>query len=416
MNDLFRKEVMEARRTSWLGGISLAQPARGWMLTAAAVLASFAVALFLTFATYTRRSRVVGHLVPSEGLATVLAPATGVVVRVDVPEGGKVAAGQMLVVVSVPRATLASGDTMAALELRLQRRKKGLQSAQSAQENVLSAQTSGVAAQLTSARREFTQINAEIATRQAQVVIAKDSLKRLLQLQRARYVSTLQAQQQEAATLEQISAVQVLQRQAIGARRVIAQLQQVLHEAPGQRQVAEAGFQRDLALLDQEQLETESRGAFAVTAPLGGMVATQMVKPGQAVQVGQPLLSLLPGDGRLEAELLVPSRSVGFIEPGDKVLLRYQAYPYQKFGHQQGLVVRVSRSAINTGDWSGNANGGEPLYRVTVALGNQVVMAFGRPELLKPGMLLDADVLGERRRLIEWILEPLYSLNGIIGQ
>ena len=32
-----------------------------------------------------------------------------------------------------------------------------------------------------------------------------------------------------------------------------------------------------------------------------------------------------------------------------------------------------------------------------------------------PGMLLDADILGERRRLIEWVFEPLYSLKGRVG-
>jgi membrane fusion protein len=60
----------------------------------------------------------------------------------------------------------------------------------------------------------------------------------------------------------------------------------------------------------------------------------------------------------------------------------------------------------------GNAQAGEPYYRVVVALDLQSVMAYGKAEPLKPGMLLEADILGERRRLIEWVFEPLYSLNG----
>ena len=133
------------------------------------------------------------------------------------------------------------------------------------------------------------------------------------------------------------------------------------------------------------------------------------------MQAGQPLLSLLPGNGTLEAELLVPSRAIGFIEPGDKVLLRYQAYPYQKFGHQQGTVARISRSALNQTELQilfGSSVQGEPMYRVTVRLAKQVITAYGKPELLKPGMTLEADVLGEKRPLIEWVFEPLYSLKG----
>ena len=52
---------------------------------------------------------------------------------------------------------------------------------------------------------------------------------------------------------------------------------------------------------------------------------------------------------------------------------------------------------------------------MTVALAAQAVTAYGRPEPLKPGMLLDADILGEKRRLIEWVFEPLYSLKGRVG-
>lgn len=416
--ELFRRDVLEAKRTSWLGGISLAQPVRLWMLTTAAVVVALAVALFLTLGTYTRRSRVVGQLVPSRGMATVMAPATGVVSRVDITEGDQVRAGQTLAVVTVPRSTLASGDTIAALEQRLQRRQDGLTSAQSAQEQLLAAQAHGLAAQLATVRRELAQIEAEIATRRGQVRIANETLDRLRQLQRDKYVSELQTKQQEAAALEQISEMQILQRQSIGTRRMIAQLQQALQEVPGQRQASEAGYQRDLALLEQEQVETQARGELVLSAPVSGVVATQLAKPGQAVQAGQPLLSLLPGDGKLEAELLVPSRAIGFIEPGDSVLLRYQAYPYQKFGHHLGRIERISRSALSPGDLGaliGNTKAGEPFYRVTVALAGQAVTAYGKAEPLKPGMLLDADVLGERRRLIEWIFEPLYSLKGAVA-
>lgn len=55
--------------------------------------------------------------------------------------------------------------------------------------------------------------------------------------------------------------------------------------------------------------ETQAQGALAVSAPVSGVIAAQLVEPGQSVQIGQPLLSLLPGDGKLEAELLIYSQS-----------------------------------------------------------------------------------------------------------
>ena len=115
----------------------------------------------------------------------------------------------------------------------------------------------------------------------------------------------------------------------------------------------------------------------------------------------------------MEAELLVPSSAIGFIEPGDRVRLRYQAFPYQKFGHQEGRVSQINRSALSTAELLGRGRQeGEALYRINVVLARQSVTAYGKPEPLKPGMMLEADVMGERRRLIEWMFEPLYSLKG----
>ncbi len=387
---------------------------RLWLLTAFAALIALAVILFFILGTYTQRSRVVGQLVPVQGMATVLVPASGLVTRVDIAEGERVEAGQTIAIVAMPRSTVAGGDTVAALRQQLARRADGLALAQSARQLLLDAQARGLESQLAPARRELAQIEAEVATRQQQVRLANGTLERLRQLLDGQYVSELQVEQQQAAALAQISEMQILQRQAIATRRLIAQLQQATQELPGQRKTGEAGFQRDLALLEQEQVELQARGELAITAPVAGVIATQLFKPGQAVQAGQPLLSILPGDGALEAELLVPSRAIGFIDPGDQVLLRYQAYPYQKFGHHKGRVSRISRSTVNAGQQTSSSAAGtaEPLYRVNVLLDRQSITAYGRPEALKPGMVLDADMLGERRTLIEWVLQPLYSLKG----
>jgi membrane fusion protein len=410
MTPLFRPEALQNRRNGWLGGISLVQPLRLWVLTLFAVAAAAVIAAFLAMGSYTRRSSVTGQLVPTQGLATVLSPATGVIGEVDSIEGERVKAGQRLAAVIVPRATLNGGDTQTALEQRLNQRQQGMTAAQAAQQQQLRAQSDGLREQLATAQRALAQIETEIATRREQARIASETLEKMRPLEADRFISPLQVRQQETTALEYAAQVQTLQRQALDMRRILAQLQQALRELPSQQRGIEANFQRDMAQLEQERVQTQAQGALSVNAPVTGVIATQLVKPGQAVQSGQPLMSLLPGEGKLEAELLVPSRAIGFIEPGDKVLLRYQAYPYQKFGHQAGEVTRVSRSALTTGDAQT-----EPVYRVTVALAKQSVMAYGQAELLKPGMLLDADILGEKRRLIEWVFEPLYSIKGRVG-
>jgi membrane fusion protein len=57
----------------------------------------------------------------------------------------------------------------------------------------------------------------------------------------------------------------------------------------------------------------------------------------------------------------------------------------------------------------------EPIYRITVRLASQTVTAYGAQVPLQPGMTLEADVALERRRLFEWVLDPLYAVTGRQG-
>lgn len=123
-------------------------------------------------------------------------------------------------------------------------------------------------------------------------------------------------------------------------------------------------------------------------------------------------------DAPLQAHLYAPSRTAGFVQPGQTVWLRYAAYPYQKFGLAQGEVFDVSRTPIASQDLpfgqqqalSQAAQSTEPLYRITVNLVSQIIHAYGRSQLLKPGMALEADVAQDRRAVWEWVLEPLLAV------
>ena len=412
MNGLFRREVLEERRGSWLGGISLSQPVRMWVLACFNALAATLIVCFIILGDYTRRSRVSGELVPDLGLSTVVAPSAGVVAALEVDEGDQVGRKQPMVLINVPRVTAAGDDALNVLRAGLDARVQSLGSLRASQDQQFTIQQQGVQKQRDALRRELSQIDAEIQTRGEQVRIGRETVQRYRQVADQRYVSLVQVSQQEQAMLDLLNAQQSLQRQATSIRRNLAQLDQTLAEIPQQRRSAQATSARELAVLADETVQVEANGEMLLTAPVAGLVASRLVEVGQAVQTGQPMLSLLPEGAALRAQLLVPSSSIGFVKPGDRVRLRYRAYPYQKFGSHEGRVMRVSRSAIPP---QSNQQASEPVYRVLVGLNRQSVLAYGVAEPLRPGMIVDADILGERRRLYEWILEPLYSVTGKIG-
>lgn len=409
--DLFRREALDAKRQSWLGTVSLAQPFAPWFLAGASLASAFAILAFLYFGTYTQRSRVSGELVPDLGLATVVAPTNGVVDRLYPKEGDRVSSSDPLVVVTVPHATASGDDAVAGILAGIDARIGSLREADGSQAELVKVQEAGYREQLKAARESLRQVRAELATRQKQVALAGEAVERFRALGQGQYVSESQIHQQEQALLEQTSTRQALAMQGSELEGQVAQIEQSLRELPSQRAVQRAANARDLALLRQERIQRRASSAVLVRSPVRGMVSSRLIETGQVVQAGQPLMSLLPAGSRLQAQLMVPSRAIGFVEPGDRVLLRYQAFPYQKFGQHEGVVVRISRNAV--GQTAGAAGAGAPrdtYYRVLVDIRRQSVSAYGREQALRSGMLLEADILGDHRRLYEWILEPLYSL------
>ena len=169
-----------------------------------------------------------------------------------------------------------------------------------------------------------------------------------------------------------------------------------------------------LASLAQERVERDLQYRTTIAAPSTGSIAAVLVEPGQAIMPGTTVATLIPSDSRLEAHLFAPSRSIGFVRAGQEVLLRFLAFPHQKFGSHVARVVAVTRSAISPTDLGFVPADGsrEPLYRIKVELSAQSISAYGREEPLQAGMQVEADIRLDRRRLIEWIFEPLLSLAG----
>jgi membrane fusion protein len=86
------------------------------------------------------------------------------------------------------------------------------------------------------------------------------------------------------------------------------------------------------------------------------------------------------------------------------------AFPYQKFGVQQAQVLSISGSAQTVAAPGGESS--QPHYRIVAGLDKQTLTAYGAEQRLRPGMRLVADINVDERSLLEWLLEPLYSLRG----
>jgi membrane fusion protein len=94
------------------------------------------------------------------------------------------------------------------------------------------------------------------------------------------------------------------------------------------------------------------------------------------------------------------------------VRLAYEAFPYQRFGLHNGRVHNVSGTLLRPAEIVGPMAVRDPSYRVTVTLDRQSIQAFGREFPLGADMTLRADIVFDRRSLLDWVLDPVRSLRG----
>ena len=412
-NKLFRNEVLQEQQARRLGVINLATPLslRWWAVLAFALGA--AVVLFLVFGHYTRRETVSGQLLPSAGILTVTSQTTGTVVHALVHEGEHVRAGQLLVKVSANLHSADMGSTHAVVSKNLRAQQKQVRATLSNIRSRAAAQKQGLKKHIALLSAQVGKIDNQLALQKKQAATAVRLFRKAGPLHRQGALSTVQLDQYQASALSQKARVKTLERQSLDAQQKLSQLRTQLRQLPWETASHVNQLQGQLAELDAQLAKSEALRSTVLRAPLAGTVSTMLVKAGQHVASGQTLLSILPDGSDLQAQLLVPSKAIGFVSPGNRVVLRYQAYPYQKFGQQYGKVEQVSRSPLSTAAVAAllGRNVATPLYRVRVALDRQSIDAYGKARPLKPGMTLEASIMLDRRSLLQWAFEPLYGLQ-----
>jgi len=409
---LFREEAVAAQGERSLGDVMVASPPGLRLFTVIAFLITVALVGYAYFGHYTRKAHVSGYLAPDQGLIKVHAPVTGTLIAKQVREGQSVKQGDTLFILSTERG---SPETPAAQQSAIEslvQRRESVRGELLNQTRIDTDHKRNLQERLRGFEQELQQLDAALATQRQRLVSAEETAGRFRDLAARRFVAELQAREKDEQVLEQRSRFEALQRERSALLRNGEGLRRDLAGYDLQAANRRAALERDVGALNEQLTAAESRRSVVIAAPAAGTVTAILAERGQTAAENAPLLTILPAETVFEAQLLVPSRAIGFIVPGQDVALRYQAFPYQRYGSARGRIKEIARTLITPGEVTLPVPLREPVYRVTVALQVQSIRAYRREFALQSGMLLDADVWLDRRRIIEWLFDPLYSVVG----
>jgi hemolysin D len=143
---------------------------------------------------------------------------------------------------------------------------------------------------------------------------------------------------------------------------------------------------------------------ITLTAPEDAIV----LKIGQASAgsiVGEsqePLFTLVPLRGALEAEVEIDSKDIGFIQPGDTVRLKLEAYPFMRHGTMTGTIKTISEGSFVAGV---NGESRSPYFKAKITLTDTVLRDVPKSFRLVPGMTLGGDVVVGHRTILSYLVE-----------
>ncbi|HEZ1766928.1 TPA: HlyD family efflux transporter periplasmic adaptor subunit [Neisseria meningitidis] len=421
MSHLFRKEVFVAQQNKWTGQVILTRPFSFLFLTFCAFLIALCIIIFLIFGSYTNKTTVEGQLLPTMGVVRVYSSDIGTITHKFVENGNFVKAGEPLFKLSTSRFG-EKGNVQAKLAaeanlkktLALQELERLKRIHQNEQKNVHN--------NIHRLNNQLENIKQQITGQNRQIRLAEKTLNKNKFLASQGAVSQQDKMTAESHLLEQRSRLESLKLEQNNAIRELDEQKITLSSLPERHKTELSQLNRAITEMNQEILDFDLKSEQTIRASKSGYISTINVDIGQQVEPSKLLLSIVPEQTELVANLYIPSKAVGFIKPKDKVVLRYQAYPYQKFGHATGEIISVARTALGKQELSGlgiiftnPTLLNEPAYLVKVKLEKQTIKAYGENKPLQIGMILEADILHERKKLYEWVLDPLYSISGKIN-
>jgi membrane fusion protein len=461
---LFRPEVQAAQSAQWLGTVRITRPISFSAVTFAALAIAALLCAFAAWGEVNRKSKVSGLLVAQGGALNITAPVSGVLGELHMAEGSTLPGGAVLAIINTERQsnlvsvagngqpavgptvnlTVGEPSLLAAQQIAL--RQQSLATERTLRQLQATQRSQVLTDRISTLALQSRQAEEELALQRSRVGLAQKTVERYTQLASEGFMSDIGLQAKQEELIDTTARLQSLERSRLS-------LQQDSQALAGERtaissQLANdsAQIERSQSTLVQESSENATRKSAVVTAPLSAVakafaatgasgkagtagapipqsyrVTAVSVQPGQAVQAGQTIATLVPVSAgqaiTLDAHLFAPSRTAGFLKPGQTVYLRYAAYPYQKFGLHTGRITSISDTPFAANELPPNLaqqlmaqNGSnEALFRINVQLDAQSITSYGEAIALKPGLTLEADVLQERRKVWEWALEPLLA-------
>ena len=418
-NGLFRQEAINYQKAKWMGKALLIKGYSAWFVFLLSIVFIIVLVLAAIFGTYTRRINVPGEITTQPRAINLFSTQQGFIINSHVKVGDKVKKGDPIYELDVSQTTQLGNVTQKTIESINNQIKNISEIIETLKKN--KQITLNALKQQIDEYNKFHQ-DSLLLVKNAEKGMSEmyESMQNYADYQKKGLINNEQFNNQRYLYYQQQNSYQFLQNQIIQENLSIIQLNSelVTKIADFDNKISEYQFQ--LNALQRQLTEVNAKGTLIISAPSDGRIESLSVTDGQMVKTDDSLAQLIPANtDSYYLVLWAPNESVPYISVNDKINIRYEAYPYQKFGQFSGKIMSISKvpassqemSTYSSSPLSQNNINYQAYYKVMVSLDKQQMAKFNNKIKLTNGMKADITLFLEKRPIYQWMLSPFYDIQ-----
>ncbi|PXY99664.1 colicin V secretion protein CvaA [Gilliamella apicola] len=402
-----------------MGKALLIKGCSAWLVFLLSIIFIIVLILAVIFGTYTRRINVPGEITTQPRAINLFSTQQGFIINSHVKVGDKVKKGDPIYELDVSQTTQLGNVTQKTIESINNQIKNISEIIETLKEN--KQITLNALKQQIDEYNKFHQ-DSLLLVKNAEKGMSEmyESMQNYADYQKKGLINNEQFNNQRYLYYQQQNSYQFLQNQIIQENLSIIQLNSelVTKIADFDNKISEYQFQ--LNALQRQLTEVNAKGTLIISAPSDGRIESLSVTDGQMVKTDDSLAQLIPANtDSYYLVLWAPNESVPYISVNDKINIRYEAYPYQKFGQFSGKIMSISKvpassqemSTYSSSPLSQNNINYQAYYKVMVSLDKQQMAKFNNKIKLTNGMKADITLFLEKRPIYQWMLSPFYDIQ-----
>lgn len=411
---MFRKEALENQK--WRSTAILFSRIPSWFIFSISFIIMTSFIFYIVFGSYTRRETIFGEVVMQPHPIILSAYRSGYISDIYVEVNHKVHKGDPLFKITLDRITDSGNvgiNSILSIRKQISRLNEIMQSVKNSQKETISS----LEKQISNNRRIYNETKMYLDEVRRTTENYFSMLEKYEKLMKKGYSSNDEVTLQRTRYFEQKTLQNNLEEKLIQQESILINLENEIETKKTEFKDRIIRYELQQNELEIRLLDFESVSELIINAPIDGIIESTSVTIGQIIKENDSLAQIVPANkNKYQLVMWIPNNAISYVNINDEISIRYEAFPFEKFGQFRGVIKYLSSIPASLQELSfykniPSSDPNNPLYKIVVDIPDQYVIYNNYRLHFLSGMKAEATIFMENRKLYEWILYPYYNLK-----